>query len=119
MTSRGQVAEFLRVFKEKREKLGGIYVAGRAKNRDALSKLGFTKKQREEVILALTPEDYCGGPDRDHEAPGNVWIFGKIEEGQEIYIKLKVTHVPICLSFHPAEHPLDHPLEGGKEGRQR
>lgn len=119
MTSREQAAEFLKTFKEQREKLGWIYVVDRHKNQDALSRLGFTKKQREEIILSLTAEDYCEGPELDRNASGNVWVFGKIEEGQEIYIKLKVTHVPICLSFHPAEHPLQYSLKGREEGRQR
>jgi hypothetical protein len=117
VTSTARVAEFLRVFKERAEKVGGVYVMDRVKNRDALLDLGLTKRQREEIILSLTPEDYCGGPLRDKKGSGHVWIFGRVEEGREIYIKLKVTHMPICLSFHPAEHPLQHPLRGRKEGR--
>jgi hypothetical protein len=61
VTSTARVAEFLRVFKERAEKVGGVYVMDRVKNRDALLDLGLTKRQREEIILSLTPEDYCGG----------------------------------------------------------
>lgn len=57
MASRRQVAEFLRAFKERREKVGGVYVVDRVKNRDALADLGFTKEQRQEIILSLAPED--------------------------------------------------------------
>ena len=114
MASRRQIAEFLRAFKERREKVGGVYVVDRVKNRDALAELGFTKKQREEIILSLIPEDYCEGPYQDREGPGMWWVFGKIEEGREIYIRLKLTHGPICLSFHPAERPLSYPLKGRK-----
>ncbi len=117
MTSTARVAEFLRVFKECAGKIGGVYVVDRVKNRDALLDLGLTKRQREEIVLSLTPDDYCGGPLREKKGSGHVWIFGRVEEGREIYIKLKVTHMPICLSFHPAEHPLQHPLLGRKEGR--
>lgn len=117
MTSTARVAEFLRVFKESAAKIGGVFVMNRVKNRDALLDLGLTKRQREEIILSLTPEDYCGGPLREKRGSGHVWIFGRVEEGREIYIKLKVTHMPICLSFHPAEHPLRYPLRRRKEGR--
>lgn len=120
VASTGQVAEFLRAFKERREKFGGVYVVGRVKNRDALAELGFTKEQREEIILSLTAEDYCEGPSPDHEGPGSVWVFGKVEEGREIYIKVKLTTIaPICLSFHPAERPLTYPLKQRKGGGQR
>lgn len=119
MVSRRKVVEFLRAFREQTERLGGVYVTNRIKNRNALTELELTKVQREEIILSLTPEDYCEGPTPDIQGAGNVWIFGKIEEGRSIYIKLKVTHAPICLSFHPAEHPLNYPLKGGKEGWQR
>ncbi|MFQ5540131.1 MAG: toxin, partial [Candidatus Binatia bacterium] len=104
-------------FRGQLEKAGGVYVIDRVKNRDALIELGLTKEQREEVILSLTPEDYCGGPYQDREGPGMWWVFGKKEEGREIYIRLKVTHAPICLSFHPAEQPLEYPHKGRKEGR--
>jgi len=83
----------------------------------ALIELGLTKEQRQEIILSLTPEDYCEGPTPDREGPGMWWVFGKIEEGREIYIRLKVTHAPICFSFHPAEQSLQYPLKGRKEGR--
>jgi len=115
--STARVAEFLRVFREHAGKVGGVYVMDRGKNRDALLELGLTKRQREELILSLTPDDYCVGPLREKKGAGHVWIFGRVEEGREIYIKLRVTHMPICLSFHPAEHPLQYPLRGRKEGR--
>lgn len=117
VASRGQIAEFLRAFEERRDKVGGVYVIDRVKNRDALIDLGLTKEQREEIILSLTPEDYCEGPYQDREGQGMWWVFGKTEEGSEIYIRLKVTHAPICLSFHPAEQPLKYPHKGRKEGR--
>ena len=117
MTSEPKVTEFLRVFREQAEKAGGVYVTSRIKNRDALIELGLTKKQREELILSLTPEDYSAGPLRERKGSGNVWIFGRIEEGREIYIKLKVTHMSICLSFHPAERPLRYPLRRRKGDR--
>lgn len=69
VTSTAKVAEFLRVFKERAAGIGGVYVMERVKNRDALLDLGLTKRQREEIILSLTPEDYCGGPLREKKGP--------------------------------------------------
>ena len=117
MTSRTKVTEFLRVFRERAERFGGVYVINRVKNRDALVELGLTKEQREEAILSLTPEDYCEGPLPDRQGSGSVWVFGRTEEGREIYIKLKVTHGAICVSFHAAEQALRYPLRQQKEGR--
>ena len=119
MASRREVADFLKAFNQRRQQVGWLNVVNRQKNREALIELGLTKSQAEEIILSLTPEDYCEGPLADKKGSGQVWVFGRVEEGQEIYIKLKLTttEAPICLSFHPAEQTLQYPLKE-KEGRE-
>ena len=119
MTSRDKVAEFLKTFKQRRQEVGWLNVVNRQKNREALLELELTKSQAEDIILSLTPEDYCEGPLADKQGSGQVWVFGRIEEGKEVYIKLKLTttDAPICLSFHPAKQSLQYPLKG-KEGRK-
>jgi hypothetical protein len=50
------------------------------------------------------------GPEPDKDKPGEIWKFGKLIEGIEVYIKLKIAQVgkekiAKCISFHPAECP--------------
>jgi hypothetical protein len=71
---------------------------------------------REEIILNLEVEDYSEGPLEESQQGGvEMWVFGKVIKGQEIYIKLtisKVTGGAICISFHKAEFPMEFPLMG-------
>jgi hypothetical protein len=121
MATRQQVARFLESFKRSIAEVGWLWVLNRERNRDGLIAVGITKKQREEVIRSLSPEDYCEGPLPDETQPGEVWVFGKHIEGTEVYIKLKLTNTeaPKCLSFHPAERTLHYPFRNRKmkEGR--
>lgn len=104
------VAQFLKQFKQIAE-ANGIYVVPRRKNKLDLISLGITEKIREAIILSLTPDNYCKGPEADRDQPGDLWFFGKTENGDEIYIKLKIvaakgTYIAKCLSFHRAERKL-------------
>ena len=119
MATKQQVARFLEAFLRSMAEVGWLWVMNRDKNRDGLIAIGITKRQRQDVIRSLTPEDYCEGPLPDETRPGEVWVFGKHVEGAEVYIKLKLTktEAPKCISFHPAEHTLRYPLKK-KEGRR-
>ena len=70
-------------------------------------------------------EDYCDGPKPDKDRPGEVWEFGKLMEGKDVYIKLKIAHVERvklakCISFHEAERALCFPFgRGSEEGREK
>ncbi len=104
------VAQFLKQFKQIAE-ANGIYVVPRRKNNQDLITLGITERIREAIILSLTPDNFCKGPEADRDQPGNLWFFGKTENGDKIYIKLKIagikgTYIAKCLSFHRAEHKL-------------
>lgn len=65
-----------------------------------------------EVIMSLTPEDYCAGPLKDSKIAGMLWVFGKLVKNREVYIKLKLSgdsKIGYCvkvLSFHTAEKPI-------------
>ena len=80
---------------------------------ETLGVLGITPSEVQAVILSLTVDDYCSGPepDRDPRRPGDVWLFlHHMEDSSlELYIKLKVSPdgpYLIVLSFHPPEHPI-------------
>lgn len=118
MSTLDSVNKFLREFKVllASQKQNDVYDADREKNKQALLDLGVTRIDRRDIILALSAADYHKGPLRDRDRPGEVWIFGCLVSGKEIYVKLKISgggdnRNPICLSFHAAEHPLTYPLK--------
>jgi len=112
---RAFVTKFLKEFKKIATKGRGIDFIPRVKNRDALLKLGLTKKNAEQEILSLSVADYCSGPEPDKDKPGEIWEFGKMLKEREVYIKLKIAQaeeeqIAKCISFHPPEFPLRFPL---------
>ena len=109
------IRRFLREFKHIITSGRGIDIVDRVKNREALAKLGLTKKNCREEILSLSVEDYCDGPKPDKDRPGEVWEFGRLMEGKDVYIKLKIARVgrvklAKCISFHEAEWVSAFPL---------
>lgn len=113
-----QVRKFLLEFKRAATEAGPrTVIASREKNWSALPDLGLTERQRDDVILALKPENYSAGPEPDDNADrgGVVWIFGAEVNDELVYIKLKLTgseplRHAVCVSFHRAEHPLSFPF---------
>ncbi len=92
---------------------GRFYLIPRAKNRDALLRMGLTFKNCKQEVMKLKVQDYCSGPDSDLDPKfkGFVWTFGKEICGQPVYIKMKIVmsgahQAVICISFYEAEYPL-------------
>lgn len=83
----------------------------REKNVNTLTELEMTLEDVKKEILSLSLLDYSSGPLEDPEIEGDLWIFGKIIRGKEVYIKLKLSgdqhgRMVRVLSFHIAERPL-------------
>ena len=121
MATRQEVLEFLRLFKAC-VMLARWNVMAREKNRQALLDLGIDCEERRETLLGLEPEDYLAGPKPDlSDRTREVWEFGTVVGGTDVYIKLRVmedprekkAHRALVWSFHPAERPLRYPLRGG------
>jgi hypothetical protein len=94
----------------------GIIFFNRSKNNvQNLADLNITAKMREEIILNLEVEDYSEGPLEETQQGGTeMWVFGKVIKGQQVYIKLtisKMTGGAVCISFHKAEFPMEFPLK--------
>ena len=117
---KNNVAQFLKQFKDLAQ--NELFVVPREKNTQALLQLGLTFADRRNEILSLSVEEYFRGPVPDHDQSGDVWEFGKMIAGVEIYIKLKlVEYQPKgqtetvrkakCLSFHVAEKTLIYPFK--------
>lgn len=109
------VRQFLSEFKELIY-ANGFRIIDRLKNKDALLELGLTSNQRKEIILSLSVLDYTSGPIKDIYKSGDFWVFGKIIDSAEIYIKIKIVEqddeeYAVCLSFHKSENPLKYPFK--------
>lgn len=93
-----------------------IIFSNRPKNSiQNLADLSISAKMREEIILNLEVEDYSEGPLEETQQGGTeMWVFGKVIKGQQVYIKLtisKMTGGAICISFHKADYPMEFPLK--------
>jgi hypothetical protein len=111
---RDEARKFLQRFKELVRKRN-LYFLDREKFCQTLISLGLTKRHCIEEILNLSVLNYSSGPDPDFNKSGSVWIFGKVVDSHEIYIKIKIVETKdcekaLCLSFHIAEKPLYHPF---------
>ena len=115
MADKSIIKSFLQELKAIIKSLGIVF-SNRPKNSiQNLAGLSITAKMREEIILNLEAEDYSEGPLEETQQGGTeMWIFGKVIKGQQVYIKLtisKMTGGAVCISFHKAEHPMEFPLK--------
>jgi len=95
---------------------GGFLVRRRQKNMESIVQLGISLNDVAYEIEGLSVTDYCAGPLKDREFEGDVWEFGKVVAGREVYIKLKLggdrRHQQVTvISFHFPEFTLSYPLK--------
>lgn len=89
-----------------------VVVMDSQKNRALLAALGLRYQHQLEILLALTPQNYCETRDALAGADEEAWVFGVREGSMEIYIKFVIEQRPdshgmvMCFSFHEAEFPL-------------
>ena len=100
------VTEFLTQFKAK-VAIEGLHFVPRKQNLDGLATVGLMTDEAERIILDLTEVNYSGGPVCDREgSPGEIWSFNAVENGQNIYIELKICNLFVaCRSFRRATRP--------------
>lgn len=115
MAQRTQVELFLAQFRESWPPR--CLISGeRDKNLQGLADLNLTAKQREAEIMGLSVENYHDGPLENKSRGGQgIWIFGKVTNGTEVYIKLNIFEAggqlhATCISFHPAERCMKYPF---------
>jgi len=108
------VEQFLTNFKVKLTIWDVIYF-DRSKNFQSLIDLEIKPNERDAVLKGLEILDYSHGPLQDSMLNGaDMWVFGKIVNGSEIYIKITLGNSNssvICISFHIAEHPMNYPFK--------
>jgi hypothetical protein len=115
MAASGEVQTFLRDFKVKLGIWGVVFRDDRGKNAQALLDLEITPVFREKILKELEVTDYSEGPKKENLYGGaDMWVFGKIIKGQQVYIKITLGFSGakvICISFHIAEYSMVYPLK--------
>ena len=95
----------------------GIDLVPRHDTRATLAYLGITQKNAEDIMLSLSVGNYFKGPTPDDQGrTGELWEFGTIVQGTEVYIKLKLAQIneekiAKCISFHIPRYPIDYPFQ--------
>ena len=115
ISTNDEVASFLSAFHVKLKCFDIVFRDNRGKNMQALLDLEITPYRRKEIIEEINIEDYSEGPNNDELYHINdMWVFGRYEKGQEIYIKISMgapNSSTICISFHIAERPMSYPYK--------
>lgn len=114
-----EIEKFLNEFKQKVEIFDIIFYDDRGKNIDTLAALDIIPNQRKEIIKKITVTDYSEGPITNLlDKLGDLWVFGKEVNGQEVYIKICYglpNRQTICISFHIAEYSMKYPYKKNKK----
>lgn len=114
MSTKEEVATFLKDFKEKMKFWDVLFRDERGKNTQALVDLELRPIERKMMLERLTVQDYSEGPIAEILYGGSaMWVFGKTIKKKEVYIKITMgalgTSV-ICISFHLAEYKMNYPF---------
>jgi len=65
------------------------------------------------LVGKIVLEDYSEGPlKNDQFGDEPMWVFGKIINAKEIYIKVTISALDvICISFHTSQYPMNYPFK--------
>jgi hypothetical protein len=115
MSSKPEVASFLKDFKEKMRFWDVLFRDERGKNTQALLDLEFRPVDRNTVLQALEVNNFSKGPVKEELNRGaDMWVFGKTIKKREVYIKITMGTIGssvICISFHLAQHKMNYPFK--------
>lgn len=87
---------------------GNFTLADRDKNMEFIRDNGLmVPDDIKEILLALSPKDYVGGPEDDRNGyPGSIYIF-KTDLIDDVITYIKIRYNPpdeiVCISFHEDE----------------
>lgn len=117
---REEIEQFLEIFKSCWD--GQVVPRIDDRNDETLARLCITPRHRLREVRNLCVEDYYRGPSPDHDGDPNKewWEFGRLVEGEEIYIKIRIYRTSNnklagkCMSFHIADKKITYPYK--KEG---
>ncbi len=112
-TVKEEVEQFLIDFKQKMDVFDVVFL-NREKNLQALLDLEIVRASRQDKLKELEVSDYFNGPSKDEFGGEDLWEFGKIIKGREVYIKITMGSLNkpvICISFHLAERKIKYPFK--------
>lgn len=115
MSTKSEVASFLKDFKDKMKFWDVLFRDDRGKNAQALAELELRPIDRKLILERLETKDYSQGPIEEKLYGGaDMWVFGKIVKKKEVYIKITMGAMSssvICISFHLAQYKINYPLK--------
>jgi hypothetical protein len=114
--TKAEVTEFLKEFKFKLDFWGLIIEEDRKKNYETRNFLEISKEQIKQELRTLQETDFSEAKVEEFGVYGTeMWIFGKIVKGQEIYIKITLGYPnsqTFCISFHISDKsPMKYPFK--------
>lgn len=113
VAAESDITLFLKRFKHyARRKL---LLVPRPVNMSALSDLGLLPRDAKALLMGLSSENYCKGPETDRDRKGpKVWMFGLCIAGKGVYVKLSdnfKSNRARCISFHETTAPMNYPYK--------
>jgi hypothetical protein len=115
MTTKQEVEDFLKEFKEKMKIWDVLFRSDRDSNIQALADLDIRPIDRKEILEKLKSTDYSEGPIEEKLHGGSsMWVFGKDINKQQVYIKISMGYdnkQVICISFHIAKYKMTLPFK--------
>jgi len=111
-----EIEEFL--YEVRKTSRKSFHLRSKKENRETITELGYTQNDVINEICSLSPRDYSEGPSPEYGTSNEIWIFGRIIQGKEVYIKIKLIGMNnsgeefdtvYCLSFHFARECLNYP----------
>lgn len=115
MASQAEIEGFLRDFKQKLGFWGILIRSDRDKNFKTMTALEYSFNDVKKELSGLEIGHYAKGPLTDNlYRDADMWVFGKLIQGQEVYIKITMGQPGdkvLCISFHFSEETLIYPYK--------
>jgi len=86
LNKREMVNTYLQVIKETIQNPvaeQGWVLVPRPENTACILQLSFKYQDIRDTLLSLSADDYCEGPSRDRDIPGELWVFWKSRWNQD------------------------------------
>ena len=115
MASKTELEGFLKDFKQKLGFWGLLIRSDRDKNFKTMTALEYSFNDVKKELSGLEIVHYAKGPLKDTlYRDADMWVFGKLIQGQEVYIKITMGQPGdkvLCISFHFSEETLIYPYK--------
>ena len=110
-----EVERFLADFKQKLDIWGFFIRTDRGKNFETMKQLEYSVEDVKKELGELELSHYSEGPLKETLYKGaNMWVFGKMVQSKEVYIKISLGQPGdkvLFHSFHFAEHSMKYPYK--------